>query len=49
MIGSVHFEKVLIDGGSALNILFNQAFLELGLKQEDLESYDSLFWGIMPG
>lgn len=43
VIGNVRFEKVLINGGSALNILFVQALAELGLKQEDLTPYDSPF------
>jgi hypothetical protein len=30
------FQKVLIDGGSALNILFARSLKELGLKKEDL-------------
>jgi hypothetical protein len=34
---------VLIDGGSALDILFHNALTELGLKPEDLEPYDAPF------
>jgi hypothetical protein len=45
----VHFKKVLIDGGSALNILFASAMKELELKKEDLIPMDSLFWGIVLG
>jgi hypothetical protein len=36
IIKDVRFEKVLIDGGSALNILFIGSLKELGLKKEDL-------------
>jgi hypothetical protein len=43
VIGTVRFEKVIIDGGSALNILFLQAFRELGLGEDALEPYDSPF------
>ena len=43
----MRFQKVLIDGGSALNILFAGSPEELGLKKEDLTPMDSLFWGII--
>jgi hypothetical protein len=43
VIKNVRFEKVLIDGDSALDILFSNALTELGLKPEDLESYDTPF------
>jgi metal-dependent hydrolase (beta-lactamase superfamily II) len=36
-------KKVLIDGGSALDILFHNALTELGLKPEDLKPYDAPF------
>lgn len=49
VIDGVRFEKVLVGSGSALNILFYPAFKALGLKPKNLTSYDSLFWGIMPG
>ena len=37
-IRNVRFKKVLIDGGSALNILFAEALTELGLIKDDLVS-----------
>ena len=43
IIKDVHFQKVLIDGGSTLNILFVGSQAELGLKKEDLTPMDSLF------
>jgi hypothetical protein len=43
VIKNVWFEKVLIDGGSALNILFRNTLTELGLKPKDLEPYDAPF------
>lgn len=49
VIDGVRFEKVLIDGGSALNILFYPAFKELGIELEKLQPYNTPFWGIMPG
>ena len=43
------FRKVLIDGGSALNLLFAGALKELGLGLADLTPFDSSFWGVVPG
>jgi hypothetical protein len=43
VIKNVRFEKVLIDGGSTLDILFCNALTELGLKPKDLEPYDAPF------
>ena len=48
-IRNVRFKEVLIDGGSALNILFVGALTELGLTKGDLIPVDSQFWGIVPG
>ena len=48
-IRNVRFKKALIDGGSALNILFARALMELGLTKDDLIPIDSPFWGIIPG
>ena len=45
----VFFRKVLIDSGSALNLLFVGALKELGLGIEDLTPSDSSFWGVVPG
>ena len=42
-IRNVWFKKVLIDGGSALNILFAEALTELGLTKDDLILVDSPF------
>ena len=42
-IHNVRFKKVLIDGGSALNILFAEALNELGLIKDDLVPVDSPF------
>ena len=40
-IKKVLFRKVLIDGGSTLDLLFARALKELGLGVEDLIPYDS--------
>jgi hypothetical protein len=43
IIRNVRFEKVLIHGGSALDILFRNALTELNIKPKDLEPYDAPF------
>ena len=48
-ICNVRFKKVLINGGSALNLLFVGDLTELGLTKDDLVPIDSPFWGIVPG
>jgi len=48
-IRNVRFKKVLIYGGSTLNILFAGALTELGLTKDDLVHVESPFWGIVPG
>ena len=47
-IHNVRFKKVLIDGGSALNLLFAGTLTELGLTKDDLIPIDSPFQGIVP-
>ena len=47
-VQKVLFRKVLIDGGSALNLLFARALKELGLGLADLTPSDS-FWAMVPG
>ena len=42
-IHNVLFKRVLIDGGSALNILFAGALTELRLTKDDLVPIDSPF------
>jgi hypothetical protein len=43
IIRNIRFEKVLIDGGSALDILFHNALTELDINLKDLEPYDAPF------
>jgi hypothetical protein len=43
VIRNVRFKKVLIGGGSALDILFHNALTELDIKLEDLKLYDTPF------
>ena len=47
-IRNVRFKKVLVNGGSALNILFAGVLTELGFAKDDLVPVDSPFWGIVP-
>ena len=48
-VQKVLFRKVLVDGGSALNLLFAGALKELGLRLSDLTPSDSSFSGVVPG
>ena len=48
-VQKVLFRKVLVDDGSALNLLFAEALRELGLGITDLTPSDSSFWGVVPG
>ena len=48
-VQKVLFRKVLVDGGSALNLLFAGALKELGLGLLDLTPFDSTFWGVVLG
>ena len=48
-VQKVLLRKVLVDGGSALNLLFAGALKELGLGITDLTPLDSSFWGVVPG
>ena len=41
-------QKVLVDCGSALNLLFARALKELGLGIGDLTPSNSSFWGVVP-
>ena len=40
---------MLVDGGSALTLLFARALKELGLGITDFTPSDSSFWGVVPG
>lgn len=47
IIHLVHFTKVLIDSGSALNIVFSSTLQELGLSKKDLNPVNSRFRGVI--
>ena len=43
IIMDVRFQKILIDGGSTLNIMFAGSLEDLGIKKEDLTPMDCSF------
>jgi hypothetical protein len=47
-INNVRFERVLIDGGSSIDILFRNSLPALKLSQADLKPYEAQFWGVLP-
>src|SRR3954463_811357 len=43
------FSRVLVDGGSTINILYRNTLTKLGLTERDLERSRTTFHGIVPG
>ena len=43
------FSRVLIDGGSSINILYKDTMEKLGIKQRQLQNSRTVFHGIVPG
>ena len=48
-INSVRFERVLVDGGSSIDILFRNSLPALKLTQAQLKPYEAQFWGVLLG
>ena len=48
-INSVRFERVLVDGGSSIDILFCNSLPALKLTPAQLTPYEAQFCGILPG
>jgi hypothetical protein len=48
-INNVRFERVLIDGGSSIDILFCNSLPSQKLSQANLKPYEAQFWGVLPG
>ena len=46
---SCKFSRVLMDGGSTINILYRDTMIKLGLSEKDLERSRTTFHGIVPG
>src|SRR3954470_21660520 len=46
---SCKFSRVLVDGGSMINILYRDTFTNLGLTEKDLERSRMTFHAIVPG
>ena len=49
IVAGVRLTKVLIDGGSGLNILFASTLRQIGLNFTKISPTKSLFYGIIPG
>jgi hypothetical protein len=47
-INKVQFDRVLIDGGSSIDILFKNSLPGLKITQADLKPYEAQFWGVLP-
>ena len=48
-MNSVKFERVLVDGGSSIDILFCNSLPALKITPAQLKPYDGQFWGVLPG
>jgi len=48
-INSIRFERVLVDEGSSIDILFRNSLPALRLTLAQLKPYDAQFWGVLPG
>src|ERR1043165_1366261 len=48
-VGGYTLDKVLMDGGNNINILYYETFLRMGLTQKQLQQSHTVFHGIVPG
>src|ERR1041384_2054660 len=48
-VGAYTLDKVLMDGGSSINIMYYKTFLGMGLTQKQLQYSHTVFYGIVPG
>jgi hypothetical protein len=48
-VNKVQFDRVLIDGGSSIDIMFKNSLLALNISKANLKPYDTQFWGVLPG
>ena len=49
IVGTTRLTKVLIDGGSGLNILYASTLDKMGISQSSLHPSKASFYGIVPG
>ena len=49
VICQIRLSKVLVDGGSALNIIFAKTLEDMGFNMTKLVPSDQAFYGIIPG
>ena len=48
-MGGYKFTKVLMDGGSNINILYYETFHRMGLTNKNLKPSNTVFHGVVPG
>ena len=48
-VGGYTLDKVLMDGGSSINILYYETFRRMGLTQKQMQHSETVFHGIVPG
>ena len=48
-VGGYKFTKVLMDGGSNINILYYETFRRMGLIDKNLSQSNTIFHGVVPG
>ena len=48
-VGGYKFTKVLMDGGSSINILYYDTFRHMGLTDKDRKPSNTVFHGVVPG
>jgi len=48
-VGGYKFTKVLMDGGSNINILYYETFRRMGLTDKNLKTSNTVFHGVVPG
>ena len=48
-VNGYELKKVLMDGGSSINILYWENFIRMGLRESQLQRTSTIFHGIVPG
>ena len=48
-VGGYKFTKVLMDGGSSINILYYETFRRMGLIDKNLSQSNTVFHAVVPG